>query len=200
MFNNKETFKQVFTEQLVSRLGKGLEEATAEDVYKTLGGMIREYVGREWAAANRIYRETGQKQVYYFSQNFDRAVNGKQSAEPGCAGYGPRGLLDLGWNLDEIEEQEPDADSATGLGRLAACFLDSLASLSYAGHGCGIRYKYGLFEQKIIDGHQVERRTTGFSGATSGKNGGLTRRWKCALGPRGGGCAGGANRVSHDGL
>ena len=70
LFNNKETFKQVFTEQLVSRLGKGLEEATAEDVYKTLGGMIREYVGREWAAANRIYRETGQKQVYYFSLEF----------------------------------------------------------------------------------------------------------------------------------
>lgn len=158
MFNNKETFKQVFTEQLVSRLGKGLEEATAEDVYKTLGGMIREYVGREWAAANRIYRDTGQKQVYYFSLEFlIGRLMGNNLLNLGVLDMVRSGLLDLGWNLDEIEEQEPDAGLGNGgLGRLAACFLDSLASLSYAGHGCGIRYKYGLFEQKIIDGHQVE--------------------------------------------
>ncbi|KOP64496.1 maltodextrin phosphorylase [Bacillus sp. FJAT-18019] len=158
MFNNLETFKQVFTEHLVSRLGKGLEDATAEDVYKTLGGMIREYVGREWAAANRIYRDTGQKQVYYFSLEFlIGRLMGNNLLNLGVLNMVRRGLLELGWNLEEIEEQEPDAGLGNGgLGRLAACFLDSLASLSYAGHGCGIRYKYGLFEQKIVDGHQVE--------------------------------------------
>jgi len=158
LFNNIETFKQVFTEHLVSRLGKGLEDATAEDVYKTLGGMIREYVGREWAAANRIYRDTGQKQVYYFSLEFlIGRLMGNNLLNLGVLDMVRRGLLELGWNLEEIEEQEPDAGLGNGgLGRLAACFLDSLASLSYAGHGCGIRYKYGLFEQKIVDGHQVE--------------------------------------------
>ncbi|KOR88163.1 glycogen/starch/alpha-glucan phosphorylase [Paenibacillus solani] len=158
MFNNLETFKQVFTEHLVSRLGKGLEDATAEDVYKTLGGMIREYVGREWAAANRIYRDTGQKQVYYFSLEFlIGRLMGNNLLNLEVLDMVRRGLLELGWNLEEIEEQEPDAGLGNGgLGRLAACFLDSLASLSYAGHGCGIRYKYGLFEQKIVDGHQVE--------------------------------------------
>ena len=114
MFNNKETFKQVFTEQLVSRLGKGLEEATAEDVYKTLGGMIREYVGREWAAANRIYRETGQKQVYYFSLEFlIGRLMGNNLLNLGVLDM-VRALLDLGWNLDEIEEQEPDAGLGNG--------------------------------------------------------------------------------------
>lgn len=158
MFNNMETFKQVFTEHLVSRLGKGLEDATAEDVYKTLGGMIREYVGREWATANRVYRDTGQKQVYYFSLEFlIGRLMGNNLLNLGVLDMVRRGLLELGWNLEEIEEQEPDAGLGNGgLGRLAACFLDSLASLSYAGHGCGIRYKYGLFEQKIVDGHQVE--------------------------------------------
>lgn len=66
-------------------------------------------------------------------------------------------LGELGWDLEEIEEQEADAGLGNGgLGRLAACFMDSLASLGYAGHGCGIRYKYGLFEQRIVDGNQVE--------------------------------------------
>lgn len=158
MFNNIETFKQVFTEHLVGRLGIGIEDATAEDVYKTLGGMIREYVGREWAAANRIYRDTGQKQVYYFSLEFlIGRLMGNNLLNLGVLDMVSRGLQELGWNLEEIEEQEPDAGLGNGgLGRLAACFLDSLASLSYAGHGCGIRYKYGLFEQKIVDGHQVE--------------------------------------------
>lgn len=158
MFNHIDTFKKVFTEQLVSRLGKGLEDATAEDVYKTLGGMIREYVGREWAAANRTYLESGQKQVYYFSLEFlIGRLMGNNLLNLGVLDMVRRGLEELGWNLEEIEEQEPDAGLGNGgLGRLAACFLDSLASLRYAGHGCGIRYKYGLFEQKIVEGHQVE--------------------------------------------
>lgn len=115
MFNNKETFKQIFTEQLVSRLGKGLEEATAEDVYKIIGGMIREYVGREWADANRIYRDTGQKQVYYFSLEFlIGRLMGNNLLNLGVLDMVRSGLLELGWNLNEIEEQEPDAGLGNG--------------------------------------------------------------------------------------
>lgn len=158
MFNNKEAFKQVFAELLVSRLGKGLEEAAAEDAYKILGGMIREFVGSQWAASNRTYRDTKQKQVYYFSMEFlIGRLLGANLLNLGLLEIVRSGLKELGWELEELEEQEPDAGLGNGgLGRLAACFLDSLASLSYAGHGCGIRYRYGLFEQRIMDGEQVE--------------------------------------------
>lgn len=124
MFNNKETFKQVFTEQLVSRLGKGLEEAAPEDVYKILGGMIREYVGRQWAAANRTYQDTAQKQVYYFSLEFlIGRLMGNNLLNLGVLDMVRSGLLELGWNLEEIEEQEPDAGLGNGgLGVLQHAF------------------------------------------------------------------------------
>ncbi|MFC7678048.1 glycogen/starch/alpha-glucan phosphorylase [Paenibacillus sp. GCM10028914] len=158
MFNNKEIFKSTFKEQLVSRLGKTIEEATAGDIYKILGTLIREFIGREWAETNQSYMEQQEKQVYYFSMEFlIGRLLGNNLLNLGMLETVRGGLQELGWNLEEIEEQEPDAGLGNGgLGRLAACFLDSLASLGYAGHGCGIRYKYGLFEQKIIDGHQVE--------------------------------------------
>ncbi|WP_136608594.1 glycogen/starch/alpha-glucan phosphorylase [Paenibacillus dokdonensis] len=158
MFNNKELFKTAFKEQLVSRLGKSIEEAAADDIYKILGMLIRENIGREWAETNQMYKTRQEKQVYYFSMEFlIGRLMGNNLLNLGMLETVRDGLLDLGWNLEEIEEQEPDAGLGNGgLGRLAACFLDSLASLGYAGHGCGIRYKYGLFEQKIIDGHQVE--------------------------------------------
>lgn len=158
MFNNKELFKIAFKEQLVSRLGKNIEEASAGDIYKILGALIRESIGREWAETNQAYKVQEEKQVYYFSMEFlIGRLLGNNLLNLGLLETARDGLLDLGWSLEEIEEQEPDAGLGNGgLGRLAACFLDSLASLQYAGHGCGIRYKYGLFEQKIIDGHQVE--------------------------------------------
>lgn len=158
MFNNKELFKSAFKEQLISRLGKSIEEATAGDIYKILGTLIREFIGREWAETNRSYMEQQEKQVYYFSMEFlIGRLLGNNLLNLGMLETVRDGLSELGWSLEEIEEQEPDAGLGNGgLGRLAACFLDSLASLGYAGHGCGIRYKYGLFEQKIIDGHQVE--------------------------------------------
>ncbi|MCJ8014684.1 glycogen/starch/alpha-glucan phosphorylase [Paenibacillus sp. KQZ6P-2] len=158
MFNNKELFKTVFKEKLVSCLGKSIEEASPGDVYKMLGTLIREFIGREWAETNQAYKVQQEKQVYYFSMEFlIGRLLGNNLLNLGMLETVRDGLLDLGWNLEEIEEQEPDAGLGNGgLGRLAACFLDSLASLGYAGHGCGIRYKYGLFEQKIVDGHQVE--------------------------------------------
>lgn len=158
MFNHKEEFKTAFQEHLVGRLGKPMEEAQAEDVYKILGSMIREHVGKSWAQTNRIYKDQGEKQVYYFSLEFlIGRLLGNNLLNLGMLELVRDGLNDLGWSLDDIEEQEADAGLGNGgLGRLAACFMDSLASLHYAGHGCGIRYKYGLFEQRIVDGNQVE--------------------------------------------
>lgn len=158
MFNDKETFKQVFREQLIGKLGKPLEEASNADVYKILGNMVREKAGKNWAATNQKYKTDKDKQVYYFSMEFlIGRLLGNNLLNMGVLEVVREGLADLGFSIQDIEEVESDAGLGNGgLGRLAACFLDSLASLQYAGHGCGIRYKYGLFEQKIVDGYQVE--------------------------------------------
>lgn len=158
MFTNKENFKNVFCKQLKATRGKTLDNATSLDVYKTLGTIIREQVMEDWFNTDNLYKEQGAKQVYYFSMEFllgrlleSNLVN-LELLEV-CR----EGLHELGFELDEITGEEPDAGLGNGgLGRLAACFLDSLASLDLPGHGYGIRYKYGLFEQKIMNGYQVE--------------------------------------------
>lgn len=158
MFKDKDTFKKAFTRQLVDKLGTPIEEATENDVYKIISGMIREYVGRYWAATNTYYKTHQEKQVYYFSMEFlIGRLLGNNLLNLGVVEMVREGLQELGYPFAEVEEQESDAGLGNGgLGRLAACFMDSLASLQYAGHGTGIRYKYGLFEQKIMDGNQVE--------------------------------------------
>ncbi|MFC3750353.1 glycogen/starch/alpha-glucan phosphorylase [Paenibacillus sp. GCM10012306] len=158
MFNDKETFKQVFRERLIGNLGKPLAEASTADVYNILGSMIRERAGSNWADTNQKYKADKDKQVYYFSMEFlIGRLLGNNLLNMGVLNIVREGLADLGFTLQDVEEEEADAGLGNGgLGRLAACFLDSLASLQYAGHGCGIRYKYGLFEQKIVDGYQVE--------------------------------------------
>ncbi|NGZ76738.1 glycogen/starch/alpha-glucan phosphorylase [Saccharibacillus alkalitolerans] len=158
MFTNKESFKQEFKQRLVGKTGRQMNEVTEDDVYAALGSMIRERIGQDWAATNRAYTEQGERQVYYFSMEFlIGRLLGNNLLNLGVLEMVREGLGELGWDLEDIEEYEADAGLGNGgLGRLAACFLDSLASLGYAGHGNGIRYKYGLFEQKIIDGHQVE--------------------------------------------
>lgn len=158
MFNDKEAFKQLFQENLVSKLGKPMKEAQKADIYKILSSMIREYVGKNWVETNQSYQAQQEKQVYYFSMEFlIGRLLGNNLLNLDVLELVREGLEELGWDIEEIEEEEPDAGLGNGgLGRLAACFLDSLASLQYAGHGCGIRYRYGLFEQKIIEGNQVE--------------------------------------------
>jgi starch phosphorylase len=158
MFSSRESFKQQFINKLESTLGKTAGEASNIDKYKALGAMIREYINKNWIATNTRYVENQEKQMYYFSMEF---LLGKL-LESNLINLGVRDLCEeslreLGIELCELEAQEPDAGLGNGgLGRLAACFLDSLASLHLPGHGCGIRYKYGLFEQKIVDGYQVE--------------------------------------------
>ncbi len=158
MFTDKEKFKIEFKQRLIGNSGRQMHEVSEDDVYAALGSMIRERIGQDWAATNRAYTEHGERQVYYFSMEFLMGrLLGNNLLNLGVLELVREGLGELGWDLEDIEEYEADAGLGNGgLGRLAACFLDSLASLGYSGHGNGIRYRYGLFEQKIIDGHQVE--------------------------------------------
>ncbi|MEW5784709.1 MAG: glycogen/starch/alpha-glucan phosphorylase [Bacillota bacterium] len=158
MFAGKKQFKQHFINKLQLTRGKTVADATTMDVYKTLGGMIREYVMPNWVATGQRYREDGAKQVYYFSMEFllGRLLE-SNLLNLGLLEICAEGLQELGIDFTGVADEEPDAGLGNGgLGRLAACFLDSLASLGLPGHGCGIRYKYGLFEQRIKNGYQVE--------------------------------------------
>jgi glycogen phosphorylase len=138
--------------------GKSFSESSERDHYQTLGIMIREFVSHDWIKTNERYLSTKGKQVYYLSIEYLLGKLLRQNLiNLGIEETVQSGLRDLGIELDDLEELESDAGLGNGgLGRLAACFLDSLASLNLPGHGHGIRYKHGLFEQKIVDGYQVE--------------------------------------------
>ena len=158
MFSNKEEFKKQFLQRLEMMYGKSFAESSKDDQFDTLGHMIREHVSKNWIVTNERYRSKNEKQVYYLSIEFllGRLLS-TNLMNLGIEEVVEEGFKDLGIELDEIEEIESDAGLGNGgLGRLAACFLDSLASLSLPGHGYGIRYKHGLFEQKIVEGYQVE--------------------------------------------
>lgn len=158
MIANKDTIKKDFEGKVKSMFQKSIEEASNLQKYQALAALIRDYSSINWSKTNSQYRRDNEKQVYYFSMEFligrllkSNLYNLGIQEECGAA------LKELGIILEEIEEQELDAGLGNGgLGRLAACFLDSMASLGIPGHGCGIRYKYGLFEQKIVNGYQVE--------------------------------------------
>lgn len=138
--------------------GKSFKESTVRDQYNTLGNMVREYISSNWIETNEKNRSVNNKQVYYLSIEFllGRLLS-HNLLNIGILNVVNEGLEELGIKLQDIEESEADAGLGNGgLGRLAACFLDSLASLNLPGHGCGIRYKHGLFDQKIVDGYQVE--------------------------------------------
>jgi glycogen phosphorylase len=158
MFSNNEHFKQEFVNRVERMSGKCFTESTERDHYQALGNMIREYVSRNWISTNELYRTTETKQVYYLSIEFllGRLLQ-HNLLNLGIEKMVEESFDELGISLNRIEEVEADAALGNGgLGRLAACFLDSLASLGLPGHGCGIRYKHGLFEQKIVNGYQVE--------------------------------------------
>ncbi|MEH7124203.1 glycogen/starch/alpha-glucan phosphorylase [Bacillus sp. JJ1773] len=158
MFSNKEEFKESFLKRLEMICGKSFGESTKRDHYFTIGNMIREYVSTSWINTNERYRSNRGKQVYYISIEFllGRLLH-HNLLNLGLEDVVKAGLKDLGIDLYELDEIEADAGLGNGgLGRLAACFMDSLASLNLPGHGCGIRYKHGLFEQKIVDGYQIE--------------------------------------------
>lgn len=158
MFSSTEEFKRTFLKKLDMLVGKRISESSLMDHYQTLGSMIREFVSNDWIATNERYLAAKGKQVYYLSIEYLLGKLLRQNLiNLGIEETVQAGLQELGIDLGELEELEADAGLGNGgLGRLAACFLDSLATLNLPGHGHGIRYKHGLFEQKIVDGYQVE--------------------------------------------
>ena len=157
--NNKDVFTLLFIDKLEVTRGVSIEEATPEDCYFALAFLIKDQIMKRWmqTAAN-TYKKAKKKQVYYFSLEF---LLGRM-LESNIMALGLRDtcvetLKDLGFDPDDVYGVELDPGLGNGgLGRLAACFMDSLAFLGLPGNGCSIRYKYGLFEQKIVDGFQVE--------------------------------------------
>ena len=158
MFTSKEEFKNTYLSKFAEVQGKTLDEGTRWEKYQTLVFLIKNRVGDSWAGTNNTYAKNRQKQVFYFSMEF---LIGKLLSyyllNLGIRETVEAGLSDLGIDLEELVAAEKDAGLGNGgLGRLAACFLDSMAFLGIAGHGNGIRYKYGLFQQKTVNGFQVE--------------------------------------------
>ena len=154
----KDKFKADYIRKLMTTHAKSIEDASLSEKYSALGSLIRDYLAPKWVKTNEKYLEKGEKQVYYFSIEFLLGrLLGNNLVNLGLAEFVEQELKAMGLDLKEIKSAEPDAGLGNGgLGRLAACFLDSMASQGIPGHGCGIRYKYGLFEQKIINGYQVE--------------------------------------------
>lgn len=157
-FSSKEDFKNEFTRRTVETYGRSFEQAHKTEKYMVLGSMVRDYASVHWKATKESIAHTEQKQMFYFSMEFliGRLLT-SNLMNLGIYDIVKEGLEDLGLDINEVEEMESDAGLGNGgLGRLAACFLDSLASLDLAGHGNCIRYEYGLFKQKIVDHEQVE--------------------------------------------
>ncbi|MCD5325674.1 MULTISPECIES: glycogen/starch/alpha-glucan phosphorylase [Pontibacillus] len=158
MFSSKEEFKEAFAKNLESETGKTIEQATEQDAYHVLSQMVRGRLVQKWKETEQSYQAAGKKQVYYFSMEFLMGrLLGNNLLNMGALNVVEEGLIDLGLTLPILEESEADAGLGNGgLGRLAACFLDSLASLGLAGHGVGLRYRNGMFTQRFVNGYQVE--------------------------------------------
>lgn len=157
MFSSKEEFKESFVTRIEH---KGMGNTT-ELAYETLWEMTQEWIQERWNRTNQLYKDNNEKQLYYFSIEFlIGRVLGQNLINLDCYDTVKEGLDELGLQLSEIEEQETEPGLGNGgLGRLAACFVDSLASLELPGHGYGLRYKGGLFTQHFVDGHQTEQPT-----------------------------------------
>ncbi|MBU9713809.1 glycogen/starch/alpha-glucan phosphorylase [Bacillus tamaricis] len=144
------------TKKLKTERGKDIKSASNKDLYYVITSVVNDVVNGDWMVTQDKYKK--KKQVYYLSMEFlvGRLLE-SNLLNSGILERANEALLKLGFQPQQVYEQEHDAGLGNGgLGRLAACFLDSLASLKYPGHGCGIRYRYGLFEQRIIHGHQIE--------------------------------------------
>lgn len=155
---NKKKFKEDYLKRLTFTFAVKVEDASPAQKYFALGKLIKDYIGESWAATNHTYSQKKAKQVYYFSMEFliGKLLN-TYLLNLGLRDIAKNSLKELNIDLDSLLELEDDAALGNGgLGRLAACFMDSLATLSLPGHGCGIRYKHGLFKQVIDDGYQKE--------------------------------------------
>lgn len=158
MFENKETFKRVFSERLTEKYGVSVNDAHITEKYDILGEMVRDQAGISWRSTKTKIAEKEEKQLIYFSLEFlmgKTMLSNMQNLD--IFKIAQDGLKELGIEINDLLDQEPDAGLGNGgLGRLAACFLDSIASLGYPGHGNTLRYEYGFFRQKFVDGKQTE--------------------------------------------
>lgn len=155
---SKEEFKKNVISNCKSLYRKNIEEANQQEVFQAVSYAVKDIIIDKWIATHKQYEKDDPKIVYYMSMEFlmGRALGNNMINL--CAYDEIKEALDeLGLDINVIEDQEPDAALGNGgLGRLAACFMDSLATLEYPAYGCGIRYKYGMFKQEIKDGYQVE--------------------------------------------
>ena len=154
----KEEFKKSVKENVKFLYRKTIEEATPQQVFQAVCYSVKDVIIENWMETQKAYEEQDPKIVYYMSMEFlmGRAL-GNNLLNLTAYGEVKEALEELGFDINVIEDQEPDpALGNGGLGRLAACFLDSLATLGYSAYGCGIRYRYGMFKQEIKDGYQIE--------------------------------------------
>ena len=155
----KERFKREVRKSVKNLFRKEIDEVTDQQLYQAVSYVLKEAIIDDWIATQKQYEKDDPKIVYYMSMEFllGRAL-GNNLINMTAYTEVKEALEEMGINLNQIEDQEPDpALGNGGLGRLAACFLDSLASLGYAAYGCGIRYRYGMFKQRIENGYQVEK-------------------------------------------
>ena len=155
----KEAFKKEVEQNVKQLFRKTVDEVSQQELYQAVSYVVKDAIIDDWIATQKQYEKDDPKIVYYMSMEFllGRAL-GNNLINMTAYKEVKEALEEMGLNLNELEDQEPDpALGNGGLGRLAACFLDSLASLGYAAYGCGIRYRYGMFKQKIKDGYQEER-------------------------------------------
>ena len=158
MFANKDEFKKEFKERVVQKYGRSYKECSNIELYEVLGEVVNSYASKDLMLSKDYVEKHQKKQLIYFSMEFliGRLLT-NNLINLGIYNTVKDGLDDLNIDLNELENQEADAGLGNGgLGRLAACFLDSIASLRYPGHGNSLRYQFGFFKQKIIDGKQVE--------------------------------------------
>ena len=156
---NKEEFKSEVEDYVKVLFRKSIKEADDQQIFQAVAYAVKDFIVDQWMATHRTYEEKDVKTVYYLSMEFlmGRALGNIIINLKGNKAI-KEAIEELGLNLDVIEDQEPDAALGNGgLGRLAACFLDSLSTLGYAAYGCGIRYKYGMFKQVIENGYQIEK-------------------------------------------
>lgn len=156
---NKDEFKKEVEDYVKVLFRKSIKEANNQQLFQAVSYAVKDFIVDQWMATQKKYEEQDVKSVYYLSMEF---LTGRALGNIIINLKGNQAIKDaieeLGMDLDVIEDQEPDAALGNGgLGRLAACFLDSLSTLGYPAYGCGIRYKYGMFKQAIKDGYQVER-------------------------------------------
>jgi starch phosphorylase len=156
---DKEAFKKEVVSNVKALYRKTIDEATQQQVFQAVSYAIKDTIIDQWIATHKEYEKRNAKTVYYLSMEFlmGRAL-GNNLINLTYYKEVKEALDELGFDLNVIEDQEPDAALGNGgLGRLAACFLDSLSTLGYPAYGCGIRYRYGMFRQEIQDGYQIEK-------------------------------------------